>query len=227
VRCCPPGAPLRGRHRLLWRRGLRYLRDQLFDECIAEGTEVLRDHDERAWAADVAAIRAGPSGRIAVALVEWSGILQQKIVIDWTVISNDETARQFGDRIMEAPRAFDKISTSISAGIDFAMAQLDLAPYEARRRVIDVSGDGDNNTGRDVTIARDEAVAKGITINGLVILTQTQTFSNPEHAREHTNPRTGGRGTSCANRFLIAFQRSKSFSIRAFDAHNTTHWGEA
>jgi len=135
----------------------------------------------------IEAIRAGPNGRIAIAFIEWSGILQQKIVIDWTVISNDETARRFGARIMEAPRAFDKNSTSISAGIDFAMAQLDQAPYEARRRVIDVSGDGDNNTGRDVTAARDEAVTKGVTINGLVILSQTQTSSN--HA--HTNPLGG------------------------------------
>jgi len=133
------------------------------------------------------AIRAGTSGLVAVTFVEWSGILQQKIVIDWTVISNDKTARQFGDRIMEAPRAFARNSTSISAGIDFAITQLNRAPYDARRRVIDVSGDGDNNSGRDVTAARDEAVAKGTTINGLVILTQTATPSNSEH----TNPPGG------------------------------------
>ncbi len=119
----------------------------------------------------IEAIRAGPSRRIAVAFVEWSGPLSQKIVIDWTVISNDKTAYQFGDRIVEAPRAFAN-STSISAGSDFAMAQLDRAPYKAQRRVIDVSGDGDNNTGRDVAAARDEAIAKGVTINGLVILTE-------------------------------------------------------
>jgi hypothetical protein len=53
------------------------------------------------------------------------------------------------------------------------MTQLDRAPYEARRRVIDVSGDGDNNSGRDVATARDEAIAKGVSINGLVILTET------------------------------------------------------
>jgi hypothetical protein len=133
------------------------------------------------------AIHAGPSGRIAVAFVEWSSIHQQKIVIDWTVIGNDETARAFGDRILEAPRAFEKNATSIGAGIDFAMAQLDSAPYEARRRVIDVSGDGDNNAGRDPTVARDAAIAKGVTINGLVILTPTQTPSN----HGHTNPPGG------------------------------------
>jgi hypothetical protein len=139
----------------------------------------------------VAAIRAGSLGRIAVAFVEWSGVLQQKIVIDWTMIDDDETALELGDRITEAPRSFEKNSTSISAGIDFAMAQLDRAPYQARRRAIDVSGDGDNNTGRDVTIARDEAVAKGITINGLVILSQTQISSTSEHNTGHTNPPGG------------------------------------
>ena len=135
----------------------------------------------------IEAIRAGPSGRIAVAFIEWSGILQQKIVIDWMMIGNEETARQFGDRIMEAPRAFARNSTSISAGLDFAMTQLDRAPYEARRRVIDISGDGDNNSGRDIVVARDEAIAKGISINGLVILTEPPSPSN----FSHTNPAGG------------------------------------
>jgi hypothetical protein len=87
----------------------------------------------------IEAIRSGPNRRIAVAFVEWSDPLSQKIVIDWMVISDDKTARLFGDHIVEASRAFAN-STSISAGIDFAMTQLDRAPYETRRRVIDVSG---------------------------------------------------------------------------------------
>jgi hypothetical protein len=161
----------------------------------------------------IEAIRGGPSGRIAVAFVEWSGILQQKIVLDWTVISNDETARQFGDHILEAPRAFDRNGTSISAGIDFAMAQLDRAPYDTRRRVIDVSGDGDNNSGRDVTAARDEAIAKGVTINGLVILTETPT----DWKSAHTNP-LGGLANYYRNNviggpgaFVMVAENSNSF----------------
>jgi Protein of unknown function (DUF1194) len=134
----------------------------------------------------IEAIRSGPNGRIAVAFVEWSGPSSQRIVIDWMVISDDKKARLFGDHLVEAPRAFAN-STSISAGIDFAVAQLDQAPYETRRRVIDVSGDGDNNGGRDVTTARDEAIAKGVTINGLVILTEASTPWNPLH----TNPLGG------------------------------------
>ena len=75
----------------------------------------------------IEAIRSGPNGRIAVAFVEWSGPLSQKIVIDWTVIGDDKTAHLFGDHIVEASRTFAD-STSISAGIDFAMTQLDSRP---------------------------------------------------------------------------------------------------
>ena len=132
------------------------------------------------------AIRSGPNGKIGVIFVEWSGVLSQKVVIDWTIIGDEASARLFGDRIMEAPRSFAD-RTSISAGIDFAMSQLDHAPFESRRRTIDVSGDGTNNAGRDVTAARDEALAKGVTINGLVILTDTPSAWNPEH----TNPPGG------------------------------------
>jgi len=134
----------------------------------------------------VEAIRSGTNGRIAVCFLEWSGVMSQKLVIDWTAIGDATTARQFGDRILEAPRSFTD-RTSISAAIDFSMAQLERAPFESARRTIDVSGDGTNNSGRDAAAARDEAVAKGVTINGLVILSERPLAWNPEH----TNPPGG------------------------------------
>jgi Protein of unknown function (DUF1194) len=134
----------------------------------------------------VEAIRSGSNGRIAVCFIEWSGVMSQKVVIDWTAIGDAATARQFGDRILEAPRSFAD-RTSISAAIDFAMTHLEKAPFEAPRRTIDVSGDGTNNSGREVTAARDEALAKGVTINGLVILSERPLAWNPEH----TNPPGG------------------------------------
>src|SRR5580704_7051231 len=115
------------------------------------------------------AIRTGRTGRIGLTFVEWSGVGAQKVVIDWTTIGGADSAKGFGDRLLEAPRSFAD-RTSISGAIEFAMGQFDKAPYEAARRTIDVSGDGTNNAGRDVAVLRDEAVAKGITINGLVIL---------------------------------------------------------
>src|SRR3984957_16767842 len=106
------------------------------------------------------AIGTGRTGRIGLTLVEWSGVGAQKVVIDWTTIGDADSAKGFGDRLIEAPRSFAD-RTSISGAIEFAMGQLDKAPYEAARRTIDVSGDGTNNAGRDVALARDEAVAKG------------------------------------------------------------------
>jgi hypothetical protein len=132
------------------------------------------------------AITAGRHRRIAVAFVEWSGVSSQRVVIDWTVIDGEQSARKFGDLMVELPRSFAE-RTSISGGIDFAMGVLAQAPYQSARRTIDVSGDGTNNSGRDVTLARDEAVAAGVTINGLVILSERPMAWNPEH----TNPPGG------------------------------------
>jgi hypothetical protein len=132
------------------------------------------------------AIRSGIHGRIAVCFVEWSGSTSQKLLIEWTIIGDAAAAQQFGDRLLEAPRAFAD-RTSISGGIEYAMAQLERAPYQAARRTIDVSGDGTNNSGRDIALVRDEVVAKGVTINGLVILSERAIPWNPEH----TNPPGG------------------------------------
>ncbi len=132
------------------------------------------------------AIRSGPQGRVAVAFVEWSGEGNERVVINWTAIGDDATAKSFGDQLLEAPRSFAD-RTSISGGIDFAMAQFAVAPFEAARRTIDVSGDGTNNSGRQVTASRDEAVGKGVTINGLPILSDNPMPWNPAH----TNPPGG------------------------------------
>jgi hypothetical protein len=132
------------------------------------------------------AIRGGRNGRIGLSFVEWSGVGAQRVLIDWTMIGDAEQAKSFGDRLLETPRSFAD-RTSISGAIEFAMGQLARAPYESPRRTIDISGDGTNNAGRDVNLARDEALAAGVTINGLVILSETPLAWNPDH----TNPPGG------------------------------------
>ena len=132
------------------------------------------------------AIRGGRIGRIGLLFLEWAGLGNQKVVIDWTVIDGPTAARAFGDRLLELPRSFAD-RTSISGGIDAAVAELKRAPLDAERQTIDVSGDGTNNSGRDVQAARDDALNLGITINGLVILSDNPLPWNPEH----TNPPGG------------------------------------
>jgi hypothetical protein len=132
------------------------------------------------------AIQAGRTGRIGLSFVEWSGIGAQHVVIDWMTVGDTAAAKDFGDRLLEAPRSFAD-RTSISGAIEFAMSELAQAPFQSTRRVIDISGDGTNNAGRDVAQVRDEAVAKGVTINGLVILSDNPMSWNPDH----TNPPGG------------------------------------
>ncbi len=128
----------------------------------------------------VRAMTGGPKGRIAVVFVEWASDWEQRVVIDWTVIAGEQDARQVSGRMLEAPRSYWG-RTSISAAIDFSMQVLSRSPFASGRRVIDISGDGTNNSGREVTSARDAAIAQGVTINGLVILSEVPLATNPSH----------------------------------------------
>jgi hypothetical protein len=93
------------------------------------------------------------------------------VVVDWAPIKDETSANAFAAAIDAAPRRLFGGGTSISGAIDFSRQLLARSPYRAIRQIIDVSGDGSNNSGRDVTQARDEAVRDGIGINGLPILT--------------------------------------------------------
>jgi hypothetical protein len=126
------------------------------------------------------AIRSGQYGRIAVCYLEWSGPESLTVIADWTVVGDAESAAAFSDTIIAAPRPFAN-RTAIGAAIDFARAQFRRSGVDSARQVIDVSGDGTNTNGREPAPARDEAVAAGITINGLVILSPEPMPWNPLH----------------------------------------------
>jgi hypothetical protein len=127
----------------------------------------------------VQAIRANFHRRIAVAYLEWASADYQRVVIDWTLIEDRKSAEAFATRLVAAPPRSARW-TSISAAIDWAVPMFDGNGYAGDRLVIDVSGDGPNNRGRLVTAARDEAVARGIVINGLPILNdRPQPFALP------------------------------------------------
>ena len=115
------------------------------------------------------ALKQGTHGKIAVTLVEWAGVSDQRIVVPWRMIDGAASAQAVSDEMARAPvrRAF---RTSISGALMFSAALFDGNGFRGIRRVIDVSGDGTNNQGPLVTLVRDEVVAKGIVINGLPIM---------------------------------------------------------
>jgi Protein of unknown function (DUF1194) len=122
------------------------------------------------------ALKTGPNGKISVTYFEWAASSDQKIIIPWRVIDGPETADAVANEIMKTPiRRASR--TSISGAINFAMPLFDENPHRGIRRVIDISGDGPNNNGTPVTIARDAALEKGITINGLPIMVKEPSYS--------------------------------------------------
>jgi hypothetical protein len=158
------------------------------------------------------AMTGGPTGRIAVIFVEWASEFEQKVVVDWAVIAGERDAQSMSQRILSAPRSFWG-RTSISAAIEFSMGLLARSPFQSDRQVIDVSGDGTNNSGTEVTLARDVAVAKGVTINGLVILSDEPLPTNPSHTHPpgglksyYENNVVGGPGA-----FVLEAQTFESF----------------
>ena len=122
------------------------------------------------------ALKTGPNGKISVTYFEWAASSDQKIIIPWRVIDGPETADAVANEIMKTPiRRASR--TSISGAINFAMPLFDENPHRGIRRVIDISGDGPNNNGSPVTVARDAAVEKGVIINGLPIMVKEPSYS--------------------------------------------------
>jgi hypothetical protein len=115
------------------------------------------------------ALRSGMNGKVAATYFEWAGPYDQKIIVPWRMIDGPEAADAFANEIARAP--YRRASrTSISGALNFAKPLFDGSGYRGIRRVIDVSGDGANNSGPFVTIVRDDVLAAGITINGLPIM---------------------------------------------------------
>ncbi|HEY1942640.1 MAG TPA: DUF1194 domain-containing protein [Roseiarcus sp.] len=135
------------------------------------------------------AIQSGRHGAIAITFVEWAGETEQKTVVDWTVIADAAAASKFASAIAEAPRSFLG-RTAIGTAIDFSRGLIGESGFTADRSIIDVSGDGTNNQGRQVTEARNEAVGAQITINGLAIFNRRAAAEGGFLAL-HTNPPGG------------------------------------
>jgi hypothetical protein len=130
----------------------------------------------------LAAIRGRQNAAVGVCFIEWSGEEDQQVVVDWTEIRDEEDAGSAAAAILSAPRSFMG-RTSISAAIDFAMAHFATSKWQANRHIIDISGDGTNNSGRPVTEARDQAISRGITINGLAIINDKPNLGYSAHTQ--------------------------------------------
>lgn len=134
----------------------------------------------------ISAIQGGPMGSIAVSFIEFAGAGQVETVLPWTILKDADTAKAFAEKMQAAPRS-SWGHTAIGDGITAAEEALKQSGVTASRRVIDVAGDGTNNSGRPVQEARDEIARQGIIINGLAIANE----SDIPWLQRHTHPPGG------------------------------------
>jgi len=157
----------------------------------------------------VRAITLGMLGRIAITYFEWAGDTWQVPVLDWTLIDSPQTAQAFADKLAAAPLESGPW-TSISDAIRTATPMFDVNQFEGTRRIIDISGDGPNNTGGLVEPERDLAAANRITINGLPIINDRFNISRapmPNLDLYYQNCVIGG-----PSAFLVVAHGFKSFA---------------
>ncbi len=155
----------------------------------------------------IRAIERGAIGKIAVTYFEWAGTTVQHIVLPWTVLDGASSAIAFAEKLAEAPTRRGR-RTSISGAIDTSTRLFDEATVKPLKRVIDISGDGPNNDGRHVTLARDEALAKGININGLPVMLKTGGYMDLDNLDKYYEECViGGPGA-----FVIAIRRPEQFA---------------
>lgn len=109
-----------------------------------------------------------PSG-VAVAVTQWGGPGESKVVMPFTQITTPSEAKAFGFLVSLGSRHFSATTTSIATAIEDSVALLETNGFDGQRRVIDVSGDGQDNSGLDLEAMRKRAAASGITVNGLAI----------------------------------------------------------
>jgi hypothetical protein len=148
------------------------------------------------------AIEAGIARSIAVTMFQWTGPQLHVVVVPWMRIDDQASAEAAATAIAAVPRMLFRGGTSISGAIDYAMTLFPQSPYAGSRRIIDISGDGANNSGRPVQKARDDAVAAGVTINGLPILT-----IEPDLDQHYQNAVVGGEGA-----FVVAVKSDTDFA---------------
>ncbi len=115
------------------------------------------------------AILSGQHRRIAITYIEWAGWTMQQTVLPWTIIDSPQAAEDVAVKLAQAPISRHR-RTSVSGALDYSDRQFGTGGFLGERRVIDVSGDGPNNSGPPVGPLRDQIIAKGVVINGLPIV---------------------------------------------------------
>ena len=119
------------------------------------------------------AVTAGWFGRIALSVVTWSSFGRHEVILPWMQIAGAGDA-EVAAAILKLDYTRQRAArhgtqTDIAFAIEVGMEQIETLPWAASQSVINVVADGISNIGRVATVDRDAALARGITINGLIM----------------------------------------------------------
>ncbi len=118
----------------------------------------------------LAAIAGGYLRRIALTYVEWGDESSQEVVVPWTVIDGPGSAAALAKDLLAAPRLAQG-PNAIGNALVAAQALMQANDFEGTRKIIDFSADSAwSGGGVSIAVARAQALADGMVINGLAIL---------------------------------------------------------
>lgn len=152
------------------------------------------------------AVKSGMLGRIAIGYYEWSGAANLQSVVQWQLIDDAEDAQRFAEKV-DKPVTGSRRGTSLSNAILFGTQSIDSNAFSGARRVLDLSGDGPNNSGPAVAPARAAALERGIVINGLAVLIRPSVSLTPLD-QYYKNCVVGGPGS-----FVLPVHEPEDFAI--------------
>ena len=118
-----------------------------------------------------AIIGTSAAGGVAVTVVHWSSVNDQKQIVPWTRLTDTLSAHAFAAEIAAKSERVFSDSTGIGGVLQYSERLIRRNRFAGRRKSIDVSGDGSNNSGIPPRLVRNMVIDEGITVNGLTILT--------------------------------------------------------
>ena len=144
----------------------------------------------------IQAIQRGTLGRIAVVVFDFSSPEFDKVVVDWQIIHDRASAMAFAERVRAAPRSLGQ-RTSVSGALEMGGELLETSDkdFMSARKVIDVSGDGPNNSGNPMTEVHERTIAKGIVVNGLPVMDEMANGYFPDLDKYYAACVAGGQGS--------------------------------
>lgn len=118
----------------------------------------------------LSAIQGGPTGRIALSYVEWSGHFLKSVIVPWSTVQNAADIERIAQALESHPREIFGGGTAVGSAILYGAQSIAANAFDGTRKVVDLSGDGPDKDGLPAMVGRDQAVAQGVTVNGLPIL---------------------------------------------------------